>query len=218
MTPTHHLNASAPNGRFRNTGDQPSSPAQVDALMDYLQKQQIKKLTLHFHGGLVNERRGMETAQRMAENYVGTSHSLGVLWDTGFMTTLLQRFEHIEKTELFKKLRDIVLRKVLEKLGVEAGARGPAPKSDEAIEAETKTEQPFESFDEQARENAESWDEFKLEVNRDAIEAELELEIDEEHPLVEAVQVEGPEEEFYKKEHLIPVDAHGPRALMRRTC
>ncbi len=204
LSPLHYLNASAPHGCFHPTGDHPSNPAQVDALIQYLQEQKVKKLTIHFHGGLVSEHRGIEIAQNMVTNYKDVSHPLSIVWDSGFLKTIQDRFDLIEKTELFKQLRDIVLKKVYQKLGIEDGAKGPVPLDDYKIQTEIQSEQPFAQDDQPAREKAQRWNAAKINANELAIEAELEMEIDTDHALVVAVKSEGPEDEYYRKDHLIP--------------
>ncbi len=204
LSPLHYLNASAPHGCFDPTGKHPSDPAQVDALIQHLQQQQTKKLTIHFHGGLVPEDKGIEIAQNMVGYYKDISHPLSVVWDSGFLNIIKDRFDLLEKTEMFKELRDIVLKKVYKRLGIEDGARGPVPLEDSKIQSEIQSEQPFAQYDESASAKAQGWDAAKVKANELDIEAELEAEINTDHALVIAVQTEGPQDEFYRKDHLVP--------------
>jgi hypothetical protein len=51
--PLHYINAGATNGTFNPNGKFPSTPADVVAIFKHLEVNDIQKLTLHFHGGLV---------------------------------------------------------------------------------------------------------------------------------------------------------------------
>lgn len=215
-SPLHYLNAGSPNGAFQSAGEYPSSPADVDALFRYLQQRNIKKLTLHFHGGLVPEKAGMEIAGKMDETYNGISHPLTVVWETGWLKTIRDQFDQVEKTEIFKQLRDLVLKKVCKILGIDDGARGNVEVDDTTIRQELIREQPFAPYDHIARQRAEKWSAIEFETRDASIQADMEAEFMQEQPLLTAVKQEGPGDIYYKKEHLIPetVTAEGEKGAI----
>lgn len=204
LSPLHYLNAAAEEGRFQRKSKYPSDPAQVDALIHHLENNKVTKLTLHFHGGLVSEERGLEVAANMAPVYEGISHSLGIAWGSGFMETLIERLDLLEKTDLFRELRKIVLRKVLEEIGIQDGSRGYFIADDALLADEMNSAQPFAHFDQQARQAVEHWDALTLATTEAKISADLTSEIDEYHVVVLTVKKQGPDDPYYQKDHLIP--------------
>jgi hypothetical protein len=133
-------------GTFRPVGKIPTAPLDVDAIVANLAKQQ-KPIVLHFHGGLVDEEHGFLTAEMLSPVYEAAGcQPLTVIWETGFLETIIRNIGSIYKTELFQELLKIVLRRAAKRLGVEVGARGSGKEFTETeIESELLKPIPFES-------------------------------------------------------------------------
>lgn len=197
LSPLHYLNIGA-EGKFQASGDYPSSPTTVDALFAHLQNETSGKLTVHFHGGLVPIEDGMKIAANMAREYAGVSHAYSVVWQTGLLEILIQRFDKVQETILFKELKKIVIRKVFEKLGIEENARGSGPMDKKELEFELAQLEPFARLELRARGGAERLDESDLPLLESEIEAELEAELDMDADFDNALQTASQVEEFDK--------------------
>ena len=126
-------------GSFGASGKLSSTPADVDHLLgDALAE--ADRLVLYFHGGLVKESSGLESAERMAGNYGTTAASLGVIWETGLAETVRDNLLKITDTKLFKKALSWVMAKAGG--GDDQGARGAAGGPLEANTIETMLETP----------------------------------------------------------------------------
>ncbi len=173
----HYLNI-GPGGKFKSNGQIQSSSADVDALFKHLETARHRKIILHFHGGLVPEKTGMETAERMVTTYSAAGHVYSIVWETGLMEVLQERFTKVQETGLFQELKKIVVRKVCEKLGIQDNTRGDRPLTEAEVEQELAAPQPFEKMETQARGGAERIEESELPDIEMQVEAELEEELD----------------------------------------
>lgn len=164
-------------GTFRATGQVQSTSSDIDALVEKL-KANPQPVLLHFHGGLVSEQQGMDTAAALTPVYEAAGcHSVTVVWETGFLETVSRNLGSIYRTELFRELLEIVLKHAAKRLGLEAGGRGGGVElSDAEIENELDKPAPFEEHRvetvAQARGGA-----MPGELTEDEIEVELELEL-----------------------------------------
>ncbi len=66
LSPLNYVNL-GPHGTFQRSGNYHTTPQDVDAIFNHMTSQNVSKLTLYFHGGLVNENGGMLSAERMAD-------------------------------------------------------------------------------------------------------------------------------------------------------
>lgn len=99
-----YLNVGA-NGTFRRTGEIDTRPEDVDRLLQHLETQQIKKLAIHFHGGLIPEREGKKIAEKMRKVYADAQcHPVTFIWETGLVETVTRQLATIHQTKLFQKI------------------------------------------------------------------------------------------------------------------
>ncbi len=111
-------------GTFRPVGSLLTTPSDVDQIVAFIAVQK-KPIAIHFHGGLVDEAHGMETAEALTPVYEAAGcQPLTIIWETGFLETVTRNLGSIYKTELFQEIVKIVLRRAAKRLGLEAGARG----------------------------------------------------------------------------------------------
>lgn len=176
-----------PHGTFKPSGDLHTTAADIDAIFDHLSQSGAQKLAVHFHGGLVNETRGENTARKMQPVYeAGGAHALSFIWETGLIETLVRNITRINETKLFQKLLRYVFRQLTKRLGVDISGRGVGePMTMEEIEAEFGKVEKFERLDARARGGAAHLDEASLEFARQDMEVEflLELQSDEDFQL-----------------------------------
>ncbi len=137
-------------GTFSPTGNQlfDTTSADVDKIFESLKDGD--RLLLYFHGGLVNVKSGMDTAERITR-YVTTgtqSHPVSFVWETGLIETLTQNLDVIWSSEFFKRLLVKVIKVAGKNLGIDVkgldGSKGVGGMRDEEIWDQLKRAEPFE--------------------------------------------------------------------------
>ena len=185
MDKNHNINVGK-HGTFKVSGNQHTSPTDIDNLIAKLETEQITKIVLNFHGGLVNENEGIESAQKMNENILTTGvYPISFIWETGLMEIISEKAIDINKTLFFKKLCKFVIKKAGGKLSFKKDAKGFADLSDEEIESELEKESPFEDFQMESDTKGITLNEIGQEpdeslINELAYELEIDLEQDQE--------------------------------------
>lgn len=162
-------------GTFKETGEQQTTSRDIDALFGHLSITGAKKLVLYFHGGLVNEQNGLQTAERMYNLFNEDAYPVAFVWKTGFLEILKQQLEAIYNSELFQKVEKYVSFRSSNRLdkGKRSGRGAGQAMTLEEIELELQKDSPFEELDEIARQEAAQLSERDL--NR--IESELKSEL-----------------------------------------
>jgi hypothetical protein len=139
-----------PNGTFKKSGDYQTLPEHLDAMFEQWQAQQPQKIAIYFHGGLINEKNGLESANKMQKHFeaIGVTPACFV-WETGLMETILTNLDKIKDTALFEKLMQLIIKKVGKRLGFDlAMGRGDGVEmTNEEIEAELAKPIPFAHYD-----------------------------------------------------------------------
>ncbi|WP_372367695.1 alpha/beta hydrolase [Candidatus Uabimicrobium sp. HlEnr_7] len=107
----HYINIEIPDSP---TGAINTSVDDINNLFSYLSNTNQKKLTIHFHGGLVSEENGVTTACHIRNTFSEISHPLTFIWETGFKETLLKNLEEITETKLFQKILEVLSIKLIE--------------------------------------------------------------------------------------------------------
>ncbi|WP_449437364.1 hypothetical protein [Pedobacter steynii] len=137
-------------GTFSPAGNQlfDTTSADVDKIFESLKDGD--RLLLYFHGGLVNVKSGMDTAERITR-YVTTgtqSHPVSFVWETGLIETLTQNLDVIWSSEFFKRLLVKVIKVAGKNLGIDVkgldGSKGVGGMRDEEIWDQLKRAEPFE--------------------------------------------------------------------------
>ncbi|MCE8007509.1 hypothetical protein [Aestuariivita sp.] len=169
-----------PHGTFKPSGDLKTSPGDIDAIFAHLTASNADRLSVHFHGGLVAEGKGLRIAESMFPVYTSAgAHAVSFIWETGLIETLWRNLTAISETKLFQKLLRYAIRELTKRLGADLTGRGEGvPMSLPEIEAELEKLEKFEGFDATARGGAARLDEEELEFIRDEMELDLLLEIE----------------------------------------
>jgi hypothetical protein len=122
---TNVLNLSK-NGTFHASGTITSTPADVDALFTRLSQEKSDHLVLYFHGGLVPEAKGYETAEKLYPliHDRAKAHPLFFIWESGGLEVIKNNLDNLASTPLYKELLRNLLKYALSKLGGLAEGRG----------------------------------------------------------------------------------------------
>lgn len=190
----------------------------IDALFGYLEENDKRKILIHFHGGLVKEEEGEETAQRMIDTFEGTDvHVVSFVWETGFGETVTRNLDKISSTALFKKILEIVARKVGSKLGLNVdGARGMADMGYPEVRDELAKTRPLEDYEPVARGRSNQIKESELYIIEDEVFLELEEEITMQSEVATLLETEAPQTELFDQQYAIDSteeSAKGPITL-----
>jgi hypothetical protein len=116
---THYLNLRA--GQFDKTNSQ-----DLRLLFDsFAQSANKDRLVVHFHGGLVSEGAGLETARRLLPVYgAAGSYPIFFVWQSQWYETLRNNVGDIFNEEIFQRLLKRILQFVVGKIDQQSGDRG----------------------------------------------------------------------------------------------
>ncbi|WP_149243060.1 hypothetical protein [Dyadobacter sp. 32] len=209
LSKLHYVNVGK-HGTFEGSSTPQSD---IDALFEYLGKNNKRKVLIHFHGGLVKETDGEETAQRMIATFEGTDvHVVSFVWETGFGETVIRNLDKISSTALFKKILEIVSRKVGTKLGLNVdGARGMADMGYPEVREELTKTRPLEDYEPVARGRSNQIKESELYIIEDEVFQELEEEINTKSEVAILLETEAPETELFDQQYAIDSTQRGER-------
>lgn len=217
MSDFSHLNYVnvGPHGTFRPSGQLKTTPGDIDAIFAHFATTNATRISIHFHGGLVSESRGLGIAKSMEPVYTSAgAHALSFIWETGLVETLTRNLTDINETKLFQKLLRYAIRELTKRLGADLTGRGEGePMSMAEIEAELDKLEKFDSFDATARGGAARLNEEELEFIRDEMELDLLLEIeqdDEFGALADDLFAEDPHLSGSAVKDLQSADGRGP--------
>jgi hypothetical protein len=147
FTKDHYINLS--NGRFDST-----TRADLDHTFQTWRAAE-KPLVAHFHGGLVNEKSGMEVARKLLPVYSEAGgFPFFFVWEAGLGETILQNLRDIYDERIFRRLLERIVQFAVGKLQQAPGTRGtrlalpPLPKvQDELRDGSTAQREPYEHID-----------------------------------------------------------------------
>jgi hypothetical protein len=97
-------------GKYSNQGTYRSTPEQVSEIVDEIVRSNIQVLDLYFHGGLVSEQSGQDSACRIIQalNPQHTkhpeTHQIAFIWKTDLVTTLRENLDDVFSAGLGRKL------------------------------------------------------------------------------------------------------------------
>lgn len=127
-----------------------TTPQDVDQIIEDLRKNNQRKILLYFHGGLVSDKSGMETAERIYRYTKKTGvHPITFVWETGIISTIMDNLKTIDSSRFFKKLLVKIIKISGKQLGInlddsDLGGKGIGKMSDTQIEQQLQKEHPFE--------------------------------------------------------------------------
>jgi len=176
------------------TGKLHTTAADIDAILAHLQKADVPKVVLHFHGGLVDEEAGELTARRVVPLYQSAgAHPVVFIWETGFLETVVHNLSDIHNTKLFKKIIAYAVQQLAKHLNIPEFTRGAGQREDvNEIEARLFAPGGMQSYDTrpiniQARGGAVGLTAEDLEIVQREAQAEIEEQLQAERDQSEAL-------------------------------
>lgn len=147
----YYINAGA-GGTYKQSGNYYTTPAETENIIKFLDENDIERLIVYFHGGLVSESSGMNSAERMMIQFAdasanGKRHVVSFVWETGPVETLLQNLDTLAGKSLFKEAAKFAIKLAAKKLGLKDAKGTGEYLSDETINQERLKSAPFEYLD-----------------------------------------------------------------------
>jgi hypothetical protein len=150
----HYVNLST-KGTFRPEGVHSTTAQDVEAIFAQVAKEQASHLVLHFHGGLVDEAAGLQSAGELMAHFNDQPGAYPVffVWESGWLETARRNLSTISQEPFFKKVTEVVLNFVVSKLTQSEDGRGTRlelqPEAE--IRAEMAAPEAFEHYDDPAQ-------------------------------------------------------------------
>lgn len=204
-----------PKGTFRESGELKTRPEDIDAIFTHLETTSSKKLVIHFHGGLVPEAAGAETALKMAKVYSEAgAHSVTFIWETGLVETISRNITQIGDTKLFQTLLKYLLRQLAKRLGVDLGGKGiHGEVSDKDVQQQLRKADPFGDREDNVRSKAQSLSEAELQKLQTDMELDLQFDLDADNALAGTGAASEDEKKIMKPELRDNLDVDGAKGF-----
>lgn len=205
-----------PHGTLAPSGALSTKPEDIDALFAYLAQNNLKKLTIHFHGGLVSESGGLATAKAMTTVYAAAgAHPVTFIWETGFLETVKDNLNTISQTELFKKLLALAIKHAMKALGLSLPGKGPGQTLSIAeIQTKLASGAPFADFDATARGAAQVRTEAELEAMRPDIRESIEEDVQSDPEIPSLLEEEAPKTPLLDKKEVVVTEADQQKGIL----
>lgn len=205
-----------PHGTLEPSGQLHTSCEDIDAIVRYLGDPARKKLTIHFHGGLVSESSGLATAKAMTTVYAAAgAHPVTFIWATGFLETVGDNLNSITQTELFKKLLALALKHAMKALGLTIPGKGPGqPMTLVEIQARLASGAPFEYLDAGAKGASEIRTEEDLDAELPQIEEEIREDIEADPDIDLLLKEEAPQTALLDKKTVTLTEGEQARGFV----
>jgi hypothetical protein len=152
----------------------------IDAIFEHLEKPEVTKIVLHFHGGLVNAEAGQLTAATMVPLYTSAgSHPVVFIWETGFLDTIKKNLTQIHQTTLFKKVLAYAVQQLAKRLHIPVPGRGEGQLEPlETVAAKIDAPGGLETYEDGARGGSERLTDEKIEEMRLQVQEEVTFQIE----------------------------------------
>lgn len=143
------------NGTFRVTGGLSSTPKDVDHIFEKIEGSKNKNhIVLYFHGGLVNEASGLETAKKIIPHIIEAGgYPIVFIWKTGLIEIIKENLSQVKSQKIFQRILKFVIKKVFNRLGFDkpnkaAEIRGQQESlNEDIIDIELSNEIPFKDYE-----------------------------------------------------------------------
>ena len=207
-----------PGGTFKPSGDgtTDTTAEDVDKIISKLKGNTTTNVLLYFHGGLVNAKSGMETAERITSLALKGNkvYPIAFVWETGLVETVGANLKELYQTELFKKILTKALKIAAKKLGINipgAGlSRGTGQLTDADVLKELEKQVPFENMAVTRSRSANDTNDLLLLESQ--LQTEVQLEVNSDSEMKELIAAEKtPTEKLNLDPQLIDGDMPGVR-------
>ena len=118
MDKTTYINVGK-SGTFKSSGNHnyDTLPSDVDAIIDLLNTNNQRKIGLYFHGGLVKDSNGVESAKIMNSQIIESNlHPISFVWETGIFEVIRDSLDEVSRKNLFKIAQRIIFRRLKKRL------------------------------------------------------------------------------------------------------
>lgn len=125
-----------------------TTPENVDAIINLLRTNNQTEIVLYFHGGLVKDSAGMQSAKIMNDKITESGlHPISFVWETGILDVLKEKLDDIGRKVIFKIIKKIVSKKVIKKLPTTKNRETIKELSYAEVEFELSKKTPFKDFE-----------------------------------------------------------------------
>jgi Alpha/beta hydrolase of unknown function (DUF900) len=168
------------NGTFTKTGNSYTTINDIDVLFDELYQREQKKLVIYFHGGLVNEKAGIENAKYISDFLQSEACTISFVWKTGFIEVFNQQFEDLQKSSVFKEF----FKKIISLTSIYIGGGRKSQRglgknvTLSEIESQLALKEPFAKFDDVARREANKLTEIEIDLLQRDVLKRLERDVE----------------------------------------
>lgn len=192
-------------GTFQPSGSFTSTATQIDRLVAVAADHPQGRLTLHIHGGLVDELSAREHAEQRLLPMLGNdlSQPAFLVWKTGFVETVRQNLDSIYNTMLFQRILRYVLRYAISTIAQAIGAKSVGRQIAESeVEAELATDHPFAELEREI-ENRADRSSILVPGLKGILESQLQQEVTQDQALAAALEAEDVEaRDLLDRKHL----------------
>jgi hypothetical protein len=176
----HHIHI-GPDGTFTASGDYTTTNNQIDQLFTKMKEKNCHHIILYFHGGMVPEASGTQTAYDLSPVFEKDgAQPIFFIWETGWDETILQNINKFWQSEFIQELLKHVILQAEKILNSTDGGKGfGTVMSMTDVEEELKRDFPFENrdigneVDEGAKSGVAFINENELPIFRKEIEKDL---------------------------------------------
>lgn len=123
-------------------------PSDVDSIIELLNTNNQQEIALYFHGGLVKDSAGMQSAKIMNTKIKESGlHPISFVWETGIFDVLREKLDVIGRKTLFKIVERIIVRRLGDSVSLNKNREAVEEISYEEIEFELSKKSPFKNFE-----------------------------------------------------------------------
>lgn len=191
-------------GTFKTSEQVKTSPEDVNFIFQHLRDHDIGNITIHIHGGLVNQRNGIAVAEMMKPVYSAVgSYPITFVWESGLFETIEDRIMTIHKTKIFKWVLKKTAKVVAKKYGLSIDGKGGNDIKDLDIEKELEKDEPFtflNEMDEGTRGGLSYQSVKELELDKLSFENEIRYEAQNDSEFEELLMSDNEGVSLFKKE------------------
>lgn len=150
MEKQNYIINAGPRGTFHQSENYCTEPRDVDILIEQIKAEKPEQITFFFHGGLVKESLGIETALRLYP-LLKTDNNLPLflVWETGLIETIKNEILDVGVDKLFNTILRRTIQVMEKRLGLEnTGGKGMSNWTDDKkIAEELKKTRPFDHME-----------------------------------------------------------------------
>jgi hypothetical protein len=149
MDKTNYINVGI-SGTFKPSANHnyDTLPSDVDRIIELLKSKDNREVALYFHGGLVKDSAGMQSAKIMNNKITESGlYPISFVWETGILDVLREKIDNIGRKTVFRIVERIISRRLGKKISLNKGIESIKETTYDEIEFELTKKRPFKDFD-----------------------------------------------------------------------